>query len=108
MKFSRLTLMAVFAGVIVVSGCSGTEQPTQPPEPVVDLQPEPTEVAAVEGDQELEDPAPIPTQPTTSQPVAPTPTLAPPAVKTGLEATDPNAVNLASGNPTLVEFFAFW
>jgi hypothetical protein len=31
-----------------------------------------------------------------------------PAVKTGLEATDPAAVVLASGKPQLVEFFAFW
>ena len=29
-------------------------------------------------------------------------------VKTGLEATDPEKVQLASGKPQLVEFFAFW
>jgi hypothetical protein len=31
-----------------------------------------------------------------------------PTVRPGLEATDPESVNLASGKPTLLEFFAFW
>ncbi len=31
-----------------------------------------------------------------------------PTPRTGLAATDPISVNLASGKPTLVEFFAFW
>lgn len=34
------------------------------------------------------------------------PTLVP--VKSDLEATDPATVDLASGSPLLVEFFAFW
>ena len=29
-------------------------------------------------------------------------------IRTELHATDPASVNLASGKPTLVEFFAFW
>ncbi|OGO65561.1 MAG: hypothetical protein A2Z45_10390 [Chloroflexi bacterium RBG_19FT_COMBO_55_16] len=32
----------------------------------------------------------------------------PPPVKEGLEASDPATVQLASGKPQLVEFFAFW
>lgn len=32
----------------------------------------------------------------------------PPPVKTGLEATNPSMVNLATGKPQLIEFFAFW
>jgi hypothetical protein len=32
----------------------------------------------------------------------------PPPIKTGLEATDPSTVNLASGELQFVEFFAFW
>jgi len=35
--------------------------------------------------------------------LAPTPTVRP-----GMEATDPNTVSLSPGDPTLVEFFAFW
>jgi hypothetical protein len=31
-----------------------------------------------------------------------------PTPKSGLEATDPTTVSLASGEPMLVEFFAFW
>jgi hypothetical protein len=32
----------------------------------------------------------------------------PPPVKTGLEATDPSTVSLASGELQFIEFFAFW
>jgi len=32
----------------------------------------------------------------------------PPTPRLELHASDPTAVNLASGGPTLVEFFAFW
>ena len=41
---------------------------------------------------------------------APSPTASPTSkpVKTELEATDPNKVELASGQVQLVEFFAFW
>jgi len=39
---------------------------------------------------------------------APTEAPTPRPVKTALEATDPATVVLASGRPTLVEFFAFW
>ncbi len=31
-----------------------------------------------------------------------------PTARPGLEATDPESVNLTSGVPTLLEFFAFW
>ena len=31
-----------------------------------------------------------------------------PEIKTEIEATDPAAVQLAAGQPQLVEFFAFW
>lgn len=39
--------------------------------------------------------------------VAPTQPAAP-TIRTELAATDPATVNLASGKPSLVEFFAFW
>lgn len=41
------------------------------------------------------------------QQVPPEPS-ATPTVRPGLEATDPESVDLASGKPTLLEFFAFW
>jgi hypothetical protein len=34
--------------------------------------------------------------------------IEPPSPRQGLSATDPTTVDLASGKPTLVEFFAFW
>jgi ABC-type Na+ efflux pump permease subunit len=40
--------------------------------------------------------------------VEPTEEVQKPELKTGLVATDPDSVNLSSGKPTLVEFFAFW
>ena len=47
--------------------------------------------------------------PTTNSGAYPSPgEAAPPPVKTGLEATHPSTVILASGKPQLVEFFAFW
>jgi len=47
--------------------------------------------------------------PTTDGGAYPSPgEAAPPPVKTGLEATNPSTVVLASGKPQLVEFFAFW
>ena len=39
--------------------------------------------------------------------IAPTQPAAP-TIRTELAATNPATVNLASGKPTLVEFFAFW
>ena len=53
-----------------------------------------TEGESVEGGEGSED---------VDEPAAP-----PPEPKTGLEATDPTTVVLASGSPQLVEFFAFW
>lgn len=41
------------------------------------------------------------------QPSPPEPSATPTA-RPGLEATDPETVNLTSGKPTLLEFFAFW
>lgn len=103
MKQSRLLqLMIAFLGAALVAGCTGAAVPTPSPEPVVELQPEPTEAVVVEEEQKIE-PVPLPTE----EVVAP-PTSEPPVVKTGLEATDPTTVVLASGKPTLVEFFAFW
>lgn len=50
--------------------------------------------------------------PTQTQPAVESPTATPPSsrkeIKAGLEASDPNAAQLASGKVQLVEFFAFW
>ena len=52
---------------------------------------------------------PLPTEDV--QPTAealPGPPLPTPTVRPEMEATDPTTVVLASGQPTLLEFFAFW
>jgi hypothetical protein len=65
--------------------------------------------------QELSPPAaPSSTPAQEQQEAMPTATVAqvsiptPVVVKSALEATDPATVQLASGEPQLVEFFAFW
>lgn len=53
-----------------------------------------------------------PGDPTGTQLPMEDPTATPPAsrkeIKAGLEASDPNAAQLASGDIQLIEFFAFW
>jgi hypothetical protein len=43
-----------------------------------------------------------------TQAVGVDPPAATPTARAGLEASDPTTVNLTSGRPALVEFFAFW
>jgi hypothetical protein len=85
---------------IFLTACQGDRSAPEPGPPVVE---EPTqESLSVTESQEKPtiDSAPPPvTEP--SPDVVPTP-------REGLEATDPSTVVLASGKPTLVEFFAFW
>ncbi|HEX9681020.1 MAG TPA: hypothetical protein VGA32_06170 [Anaerolineales bacterium] len=87
------------AAWIVVGGlaasCAGpAAQPVEPAPTVV-------ETAVIElAAAPTEEPSPAPALPPTA---GPTPTVRP-----GMEATDPTTVVLASGDPTFVEFFAFW
>ena len=67
---------------------------------------DPEQPAAASGAGTAESPQLAPSAAPTIQ-VAPS-QPAPPTVRTELAATDPATVNLASGKPTLVEFFAFW
>jgi hypothetical protein len=105
-KRLQFSLILIFALSILVSACTGAA--TQ-----VDLPPTATSTSVVE---------PVPTQeiavdaatdapalePTEEEVVVPTEEPIKPELKTALVATDPGSVNLASGTPTLVEFFAFW
>lgn len=76
----------------------------------------PADPSVVPPDQGTEAPAEAPTAALaalTEEPAAPAlpATEAPtavPQVRQELAATDPGSVDLASGKPTLVEFFAFW
>jgi hypothetical protein len=84
---------------VVAAACQGSPQPLDLPVPSVAA----SAVSPADPEQApFLAPSAAPTiqfEPT--QPAAPT-------IRTELAATDPATVNLASGQPTLVEFFAFW
>ncbi len=75
---------------LVQSDAADLQPPTTAPEPVQEATAQTPPTGAPE---ESEAQAP------TSDPIA---------VRQGLAATDPATVDLASGSPTFVEFFAFW
>ena len=81
-------------GALLLGGCAPTVQATIAVTPLAtDVVASPTTAAeTLEGT-----PLPLSTL------LAPTPTVRP-----GMEATDPTTVSLSPGDPTLVEFFAFW
>ncbi len=89
---AALVMLYVLAALLSACGPAATPTEALP----IATQPA-TPTLALEGTAGL----PPATQDNTSP--APTPTL-----RSGQEATDPTTVNLASGKPTLVKFFAFW
>lgn len=102
MKRAAATLpLAVALAAVVLGACAPAPASQAPP----DKQPAPTlEVLATA--------VPSPVAPSAEPPaegeLPPTEVPAPKPARTALEATDPTTVSLASGRPTLVEFFAFW
>ena len=108
MKKRKWILGVAIVGLlaILLAGCSAASPATDDaaaPEiavaeeaPVIEVAEEPTavpaEAVAEESTMESDD----------------MPDDAPPAPRSGLEATDPSTVALASGSYQLVEFFAFW
>ncbi len=99
-------IVALTLGVVVVflmAACAPAASPTAaPPEPVTtDAPPAPSVVTESPPAVPTETPEDVPVEPTEAPMVIVTP-------RTEMEATNPGSVNLASGTPTLVEFFAFW
>jgi hypothetical protein len=93
-------LVAALLAVLLLTACSGAPQepaPTATPTPQPSVLPPVEEPAA----------SPLPPEPTVDNsgfdPLGPSP-----QGDSQLKASDPNAVSLANGQPTLVEFFAFW
>lgn len=83
--------MLTLGGLLAACGPAAVPTPEVPVEATVAMPAAPTsvpEAAATSGD--------------------PSPAGATPTARAGLEATDPTGVSLASGQPLLVEFFAFW
>ncbi len=105
----RQAIGAALALALILAACQSGLAPSAPaperrlnadlPEPATEPQVEalPTAAGVVAEDQSPT----IELGADAGQPAAST-------VRTALAATDPSTVNLASGKPTLVEFFAFW
>ncbi len=107
---NRKTLLTL--GLLIVFMLSACIPATPAPEP-------PPEVAPAETTQEEAPPVPAATEaeapaaaPTEAEAPAEESAEEPVAVATprgnDLHATDPGTVNVASGKPQLIEFFAFW
>jgi len=100
-------IVALFIIGVLVVMVVGRKEPAVQEVTVI----QPTEVS-VEEKVQAEDTA-VPTL--ASEETKPDPTVAEsspeaaaPALKTGLESTNPAAVNLANGDIQLIEMFAFW
>ena len=109
MRKYRLIALGV-AVTLLAAACQSAPPPTAgaglAQSDAADLQPL---TAAPESAQEAAAQAPPTGAPEESEAQSPTVELTTPVeVRQGLAATDPATVDLASGSPTLVEFFAFW
>lgn len=95
-----LLLISALVLALVAGACSSTPEavPTPTAEPIAIEQEDDEAAPAMQEATPTQEPEPESDQ---VSEVVPTP-------KAGLVATDPTTVNLASGEPKLVEFFAFW
>jgi len=109
------TTLATLGLLVAISLAACTPSVAPPtPTPTDAVVEAPTSSSAAEESPTEAEPTPVPTEvveatePPTEQP----PTEEPKAVATSrgdfLVATDPATVNLASGEPQLIEFFAYW
>lgn len=85
---------------IVLAGCQGGISATETAPPVVE--------ESTQGSPSVTESQEKPTIDPATTPAAEPSLDVVPTAREGLEATDPSTVVLASGKPTLVEFFAFW
>ncbi|MES0339508.1 MAG: hypothetical protein ABUK16_05205 [Anaerolineales bacterium] len=100
----------IVLGIVVLTGlllaaCTGASQQVDRDDPSVDSASQQQEVdqGAPVGDVEVSEGEGAAPAPPESAPADPKPTPRP-----ELSATEPSTVNLASGKPVLLEFFAFW
>ncbi len=105
LKFSLILMAAaLFVGCTPQTQQSELQTPTESSYPGPGLSELPTVEAYPAPPAQATVPIPYPV-PQDSQSVVEIET---PTIKEGLVATNPALVNLASGEPTFVEFFAFW
>ncbi len=104
-KANFIVLGVVILAGLLLAACTGSSQQVDR-DPYADTQPLQQDVdtdAPVENVEVSEgDVAPIPVPPESA------PADAKPTPRPELSATEPLTVNLASGRPMLLEFFAFW
>jgi hypothetical protein len=106
-KANLIVLAFVVLTGLLLAACTGTLPQVDPDDPSADIASQQQEVdeGAPVGNVEVsegEDAAPAPVLPESAPAdVRPTP-------RPELSATEPSTVNLASGKPVLLEFFAFW
>lgn len=120
-SITRSIWLLILAGGLLV-GCTSSPSPAPPSSGLL-----PAEGSAPAATVPVVDPFPTATLqeqflpalenqsaagPTPTQALEVPPTATPPAsrkeIKAGLEASDPNTAQLASGEIQLIEFFAFW
>ncbi len=96
----RIPVILLLIVPIFLTACQGKRSETDPAPLVVEERTKGSPSIAESQEKSMIEPAKTPVA-EPSLDIIPTP-------REGLEATDPSAVVLASGKPTLVEFFAFW
>ncbi|MEE9216767.1 MAG: hypothetical protein V3U32_04955 [Anaerolineales bacterium] len=96
-KYQAIAIVAALP--LLAAACQSEPLPTV--QAATAAQP-PTEAPAFPQESEAQAPTSEPIAPVEQEPAAPV------EVREGLVATNPATVHLASGTPTLVEFFAFW
>lgn len=108
MRIRRIFLLSIaLILAALIAACTGAapQGPGQPTATAVVQTGSPPTQQPQEGELPISPPDEGTTE---SAAVEPTEQVQKPELKTGLVATDPESVNLSSGKPTLVEFFAFW
>lgn len=110
----KVTSLLLFS-VLMISSCTlgGSSEPPEPEATAIPTDPVQTQPTALPATEAPDQATPMPEEGETPAPPATESASLPDqgAVPTGssaLHATDPDSVNLADGDPTLVEFFAFW
>ena len=105
-RLLTLGLLAVFA----LSACTpAASAPESAPDGGMEATAVPVDNDPAPAQEGVPEAAPAATEASTgSEPAAEEPVAAPTSRGSQLAATDPSTVNLNSGEPQLIEFFAFW
>lgn len=94
-------------GVLILSACTPTTSAPLPAETVASQPTTQEPVAPEPAPSEVSDVVPT-TAPAETEPLAEEVIAQPTSRGDNLQATDPIIVNIANGEPQLIEFFAFW